>query len=627
MSKRITNSIWENLMIETGRQPVETLPYRVALTDAGLAVCLPVLDSTSFTTAVIAPSTAHITLASTAGALAPKVTATTDLGCTVTWSAGVAATLVRGMAYATVNYTGVTPTVTTIAAFNSVNGTAVSGTGTFTGTKFKLALNNGQTWIVYTSASVTLTLSAQTLTAGAAFTGTFRVAYLPADTGAEAALDAGATAIPTGGTIAMSITGTTYTKTLTWTTTGTGTLLSYCMPHHQDVATPTYATATVNTLRGPMRGFTGTALVTTRTLTSVGWNNTNLIQANRLASIQAALNTDRAFVPTVNDPYFGGKSLAKAARLVCIADQIGDTAARDQLLGNLRTVLTNYLTGALAPATDFRYDTVWGQVTTTKGLSDPNVDFGNGRSNDHYFHYGYTIYAAAVVARFDSAWATTNRARVNDLVRDIANPSDADPYFTKWRHFDHYEGHSWAAGTFEFDANRNQESTSEAVNAWHAVERWGLVTGQADVQNIGACLLTEEVATARRYWQVKSGDTLYPQPFRGNGVVGILWGGKVDYGTWFSSLPECIFGIQMIPHGPVLEPLIDKAWMGEVWTPKLLPIFSRTSPAPEHGWLGILLAAWSHVDSADAWTRAQTLTAYDDGSSKTQLLYHIAAQA
>jgi endo-1,3(4)-beta-glucanase len=322
--------------------------------------------------------------------------------------------------------------------------------------------------------------------------------------------------------------------------------------------------------------------------------------------------------------------LLKAGRLACIAHQIGDTGARDQLVGNLRTVLTAYLIGG-QPST-LRYDSAWGMVTSGAGLTNPDADFGSGRANDHYFHFGYTIAAAAVVARFDPTWAGTVVAgrthgdRVNDLVRDIANPSPDDPYFVPWRHFDHFAGHSWAGGLFEFDADRNQESTSEAANAWWGIQQWGVATSQSQVAMLGTALLTEEIATARKYWQIRQAETTWPAGFRANGVVGILWSGKADFGTWFSGLPECIFGIQMLPHNPMLEALLDPAWLAEIWTPKLLPIFTRTSPAPEHGWLGILVAARAHTDPNDAWTRAQTLTGYDDGTSKTQLLYHIATR-
>lgn len=75
---------------------------------------------------------------------------------------------------------------------------------------------------------------------------------------------------------------------------------------------------------------------------------------------------------------------------------------------------------------------------------------------DHHFHYGYILYGCAIVAKFDAAWAATFRDPILALVRDYANPSTDDPYFTQLRQFDIFDSHSWAAGLFVFADGRNQ---------------------------------------------------------------------------------------------------------------------------------------------------------------------------
>ena len=50
------------------------------------------------------------------------------------------------------------------------------------------------------------------------------------------------------------------------------------------------------------------------------------------------------------------------------------------------------------------YDSTWGGLVSTCGLSDDQCDFGNGLYNDHHFHYGYHIYTAAVLAKADPVW-------------------------------------------------------------------------------------------------------------------------------------------------------------------------------------------------------------------------------
>lgn len=52
-------------------------------------------------------------------------------------------------------------------------------------------------------------------------------------------------------------------------------------------------------------------------------------------------------------------------------------------------------------------------------LSDVNVDFGNGYYNDHHFHYGYHVFAAAVAAKHDHDWGRTYFEKVMLYIRDI----------------------------------------------------------------------------------------------------------------------------------------------------------------------------------------------------------------
>lgn len=93
---------------------------------------------------------------------------------------------------------------------------------------------------------------------------------------------------------------------------------------------------------------------------------------------------------------------------------------------------------------------VWGGIVSSGSYVTGNAgaDFGNTYYNDHHFHYGYHVLAAACIAHLDPAWIPENQAYVNTLIRDYANPSAKDMYFPQWRSFDWYHGHSWAHGLF-----------------------------------------------------------------------------------------------------------------------------------------------------------------------------------
>ena len=66
------------------------------------------------------------------------------------------------------------------------------------------------------------------------------------------------------------------------------------------------------------------------------------------------------------------------------------------------------------------YDKTWGGIVTKDGLNDQNADFGNAWYNDHTYHYGYLIYAAAVLTKFHPAFHRTYKKQLEFLVEDIA---------------------------------------------------------------------------------------------------------------------------------------------------------------------------------------------------------------
>ena len=122
------------------------------------------------------------------------------------------------------------------------------------------------------------------------------------------------------------------------------------------------------------------------------------------------------------------------------------------------------------------YDPTWGGVVSQGGLANHDADYGNGWYNDHHFHYGYFIYAAAAVGVGNQSFVKAWDAAVRHMVRDIANPTDLDTLYPRSRYKDWYDGHGWANGLFPSPASRNQESISEAVNAWYGISLYGLAT-------------------------------------------------------------------------------------------------------------------------------------------------------
>jgi len=161
------------------------------------------------------------------------------------------------------------------------------------------------------------------------------------------------------------------------------------------------------------------------------------------------------------------------------------------------------------------------------------------------------IYAAALVATHNQEFVTKNKDFIDLLVADIAS-KDNNEYFPKLRVYDPYIGHSWASGNGAFNDGNNQESSSEAINAWVGVKAWSLVTNQIEMQNLATWLLANESNTAQMYWtNIDTSKDIYSG--YDHEIVSINWSGKRDYATFFSAEPSAIFGIQLLPMNPYMQ--------------------------------------------------------------------------
>lgn len=137
---------------------------------------------------------------------------------------------------------------------------------------------------------------------------------------------------------------------------------------------------------------------------------------------------------------------------------------------------------------------------------------------------------------------------VNLLIRDIASPDRKDGMFPHIRCFDKYAGHSWASGDANFADGNNQESSSESLNAWYGMMLWGEATSNKRILDTGIYLFNTERTAVEEYWFDVSG-TNYPKDFP-QVALGMVWGGKGAFATWFSGDIDCIHGINWLPFTP-----------------------------------------------------------------------------
>ncbi len=288
------------------------------------------------------------------------------------------------------------------------------------------------------------------------------------------------------------------------------------------------------------------------------------------AKLQAMLESETRVRPGTKDTYWEGKLLGRLAALVPIAEQAGSEPVARKLAAEIRRRLEGWLTatdssGHVKRAGLFTHHRRWGTL-----IGYPAAYGSDTELNDHHFHYGYFLRAAAVVARREPGWAGPDRfgPMLRLLARDVACPERDDAQFPFLRCFDPYAGHSWASGAARFADGNNQESSSEAVNAWCALILLGEAAGDEAMRDLGVFLYATEVAAIEEYWfdvLARNRPEEYEPP-----VVTMVWGGKGVHETWFSANPEAKYGINWLPiHGGSLylgryPELVERSYAGLV---------------------------------------------------------------
>ncbi len=238
------------------------------------------------------------------------------------------------------------------------------------------------------------------------------------------------------------------------------------------------------------------------------------------------------------DAYWAGKSLGRNATTLYLADQLGSADAKQHMLTALKNELGDWFDGS-EPRRMY-YDETWHSL-----IAFP-ASYGSAEQlNDHHFHYGYFIAAAAAVARFDRAWAQKYAPMIELLIKDAACWRHDDERFPFLRHMDSYAGHSWANGPAQFDDGNNEESSSEDILFSASLVLWGSTIGDRTLRDLGIFLFTTQVLAAEQYW-FDVDDAVFPEGFD-HSAVAMVWGAGAKYDTWFDADPIMVHGINFLP--------------------------------------------------------------------------------
>ena len=247
---------------------------------------------------------------------------------------------------------------------------------------------------------------------------------------------------------------------------------------------------------------------------------------------------------TWTDSYNEGQVMNRLVQTARIADQTGNIEARDKMIATVKERLEDWLTyqsGEVAFL--FYYNSTWSTM-----LGYPAGHGQDSNINDHHFHWGYFIHAAAFMEQFEPGWSTKWGEMINILIRDAASTDRNDTKFPFLRNFSPYAGHSWANGFASFPQGNDQESTSESMQFASSLIHWGTITENTSIRDLGIYIYTTEQTAIEEYWF-----DVYDRNFSSNqqySLVSRVWGNSYDNGTFWTSDIAASYGIEMYPiHG------------------------------------------------------------------------------
>lgn len=264
---------------------------------------------------------------------------------------------------------------------------------------------------------------------------------------------------------------------------------------------------------------------------------------------------------------------------------------------------------------------------------------------DHHFHYGYMLYACAIMARLDPTFVERFGSHVDTIFHDVAHPTNGDSktvlpnniFFPLSRHKSWFDGHSFATGLFPFGDGKSQESSSEAVNCYYGAYLWALVrhgngSVGSDLTDFARLLFAMEIRGAKTYWHMLPKEALrskadispvYTSTFKENYMVGNVGMLDVAANTWFGNDPLYVHMINAIPITSATAVLFDEKYVQHEYK-----YLMHARNEVEMAWRGYTVSIHAIIDANEAWGEAQDLVSYelDAAISKSQVLYWISCK-
>ncbi len=302
---------------------------------------------------------------------------------------------------------------------------------------------------------------------------------------------------------------------------------------------------TFNSIRGNIKTLDGNSFIVENTFKGIlptlpdRANYSNGFNPSELNAKISLIENDG--LATWTDSYNEGQVMNRLIQTARIADQIGKIEARDKIITTIKDRLEDWLKAESGEvAFIFYYNDNWSTM-----IGYPAGHGQDNNINDHHFHWGYFIHAAAFIEQYQPGWSSEWGEMINLLVRDAASYDRNDTQFPFLRNFSPYAGHSWANGFATFPFGNDQESSSESMQFAASLIHWGSVTNNTTIRDLGIYIYTTEQTAAEEYWFDINERTF--KPGYGYSVASRIWGNGYDNQTFWTSDIAAAYGIELYP--------------------------------------------------------------------------------
>ena len=597
-----SNQWYSNIYAQFPTEPLYTLPAAFQLAPEGLGISLPDVHKTA--NSIFAPYITDLRVGFADPLQKPVIQSIGDwsvrLAMATSEHESLQFTLAHGAPFTVLHVTGSTLQLTCDVPCQAyLDNTRLLAPGVSTMAQALSLVIRGHTYIVALDAAIAVQLSGNTLVLHGA-----RRVYLAALPGRESysQFEKDASTEILGTMATPEIHGAMLYTTYSLATSGPAPLIAL-YPHQWDnLANPLPAMGSYTTIRGTLTLVQAHAFTTVLPLErpATDFSALRTIPPDLTSALTSDIQNFIATGAPGSKDYFLGVWFGRGADLLQLAHALGYHNQEQQLLEFLEPEFAQSMGY-------FHYD------ASKTSIIAQSPEFGNENLNDHHFHYGYYIRTAAVLVQFDPGYLAQVQTPVNQMVADIGTYNRDSSQFPYLRNFDVYEGHSWADGFAKFADGNDQESSSEAIQAWYGLYLWSQVTHNPQLETTALFLYTTEIASVKEYWFGLNG--LYSGVYQ-HAIASIVWGGKVDFATWFSSDPNDIYGIQLLPFTP------GSAYLGQL--PALAPYFAdlQAHGGGSSGNWGDLLLMWeSYYHPGQALAQKDSVPAASMNSLRSLFLY------